>query len=128
MPCDTEKVWKSRPDAGFVPARDAYTTRRFLRWREYADELSAGWLVLSTKYGLITSESLIEEYEATPARARRDPAYMRMLRSQAREHGLPEASAILVLDREWALRLLSEAVPEIADRVKLRYPPAARSR
>ena len=61
VPCGFSKVWDKQPDAGAVPAQDAYTGTPFMLNRQYAECFADQWLILSAKYGFITPEFIIPE-------------------------------------------------------------------
>lgn len=57
------KVWNKFPDTGPAAARDAYTGTQFRVARRYAEAHGSTWFVLSAKYGFISPETLIENYD-----------------------------------------------------------------
>lgn len=46
-------------------ARDLYVSSWFLKARQYAEASGNPWFILSAKYGLVPSDSVIEPYEQT---------------------------------------------------------------
>ena len=52
--CGKNKAWDRRPEAGPLPACEAYTSPAFKASRRYAEYFAREhWLILSAKYGLI---------------------------------------------------------------------------
>lgn len=100
IPCIQEKIWDSQPDLGAVVAKDAYTKPVFRAWRSYAEQSGCPWFILSTKYGLIRPDQLIERYNIPISAAVRDPALSSRLESQGRDLGLGSFDRIVLLDWE----------------------------
>lgn len=61
--CGKAKIWDRMPDAGDVPARDAYTSSLFKLCRRYAEVLAEDqWVILSAKYGFLNPTEMISNY------------------------------------------------------------------
>lgn len=112
IPCTSEKIWDSDPGAGRVAAKDAYTKPAFLKWREYAESSGCPWFILSTKYGLIPPDRLIEQYNVAVSSALRDPDLLSLLERQGEDLGLRDFDQIVLLDWEKFEPLLRAAVPD----------------
>jgi hypothetical protein len=85
VPCGQQKIWKKRPGAGSVAARDAYTGPPFVLNRQYAERFGDRWVILSAKYGLIAPEFQIPgPYEVTFKRLATLPVSADVLFIQAR--------------------------------------------
>ena len=110
VPCTQEKIWDSRPDAGPVAARDAYTKPVFARWRAHAEQSGNPWFVLSTKYGLITPDTVIERYNVPISAAVRDAGLLQRLREQGEALDLRQYSRLVLLDWEKFQPLVKAAV------------------
>lgn len=120
VPCTKEKVWDTNPSEGAVAAKDAYTNQAFLRWRKYAEDSGHPWFILSTKYGLISPDHLIENYSVPVSVAKKDSALLEHLKEQGREHGLQEFDKIVLLDWEKFRPLVRAAIPDPRARCVLR--------
>jgi hypothetical protein len=100
LPCTQEKVWHDRPDAGRVRARDAYVKPCFLAWRQYAENSGSPWFVLSTRYGLILPDHLIENYNVPVSAALQEDQSLVRLGAQGEELGLGSFDRVVLLDWE----------------------------
>ncbi|MEQ1935460.1 MAG: DUF6884 domain-containing protein [Fimbriimonadaceae bacterium] len=56
-------VKSKRPHA--APARDLYTSAWFTKARDLVEKSEARWFVLSSRYGLVSPEAMIEPYDYT---------------------------------------------------------------
>jgi len=63
VPCGRTKVWAKFPDAGPTIASDAYTGTQFRAARRYAEAHGSSWVILSAKYGFISPDTRIENYD-----------------------------------------------------------------
>jgi hypothetical protein len=68
VPCGRTKVWAKFPDAGPTIASDAYTGTQFRAARRYAEAHGSHWVILSAKYGFISPDTRIENYEVAFSR------------------------------------------------------------
>lgn len=100
IPCTQEKVWDAQPHLGPVPAKDAYTKPVFRVWRSYAEQSGGPWFILSTKYGLIRPDDLIEKYNVPISTAVGDESLGALLERQSREHQISSFDRIVLLDWE----------------------------
>lgn len=50
---------------GTHPARELYDSTYFEKKREFADELTDEWWILSAKYGVLDPDTVIEDYDTT---------------------------------------------------------------
>lgn len=112
VPCTQEKIWDTRPYAGAVPAKDAYTKPVFATWRSYAEQSGLPWFILSTKYGLIPPDFPINKYNVTVTTAAGDAAFLRRLRQQGDELNMGQFAKVILLDWERLEPLVRAAVPE----------------
>jgi hypothetical protein len=63
VPCGRTKVWAKFPSAGPTIASDAYTGTQFRAARRYAEVHGSDWVILSAKYGFISPDARIENYD-----------------------------------------------------------------
>lgn len=63
VPCGKSKIWNKQPHPKKVPAKDAYISSYFRLCRLYAEKFSDKWVIFSGKYGIITPDTLIENYD-----------------------------------------------------------------
>lgn len=110
VPCTREKIWDTHPKAGAVAARDAYTKAAFRAWRAYAEHSESPWFILSTKYGLIRPDLMIDRYDVPVAAAIEDRAFSELLVRQGSELNLRQFDRIVLLDWERFLPLVRAAV------------------
>ncbi|WP_099222305.1 DUF6884 domain-containing protein [Listeria costaricensis] len=61
VPSGKPKIWDKAPEAGAVPAREAYMGTFHRLARAYAEQFagSAGYLILSPKYGFLQPNDLV---------------------------------------------------------------------
>ena len=100
VPCTQEKIWATQPDAGSVPAKDAYTKAVFQTWRTHAEQSGCPWFVLSTRYGLLKPDQPIDQYDVPVSAALRDQTFLNLLRRQGEELGLGQFNRLVLLDWE----------------------------
>lgn len=112
VPCTQEKIWDSTPSVGQVAAKDAYTKPAFLAWRQHAEQSGASWFILSTKYGLLRPDQLIERYNIPISRAIKDRALYGRLKEQGIELGLQKFDRVVLLDWERFEPLVRAALPD----------------
>jgi hypothetical protein len=111
VPCTREKVWDINPFAGEVAAKDAYIKSAFLKWRRFAESSGSQWFILSTKYGLLRPDQLIEEYEVPISRAVGDRTLLKRLKEQGVTFGLDKFERVILLDWEKFEPLVRAALP-----------------
>lgn len=63
VPCGRTKIWAKTPNAGATAACDAYTGTQFRAARRFAEEHAGSWIILSAKYGFISPDAMIENYD-----------------------------------------------------------------
>jgi hypothetical protein len=64
--CGRAKVWKKKPWFGPTKASDAYVSPLFRACRRYAETFHANnWFILSAKYGFLSPDTLICNYDTT---------------------------------------------------------------
>lgn len=100
VPCTQEKIWDANPDAGLVPAKDAYTKREFVGWRAYAERSGCPWFILSTRYGLITPDHQIERYDVPISTAVKNQSLLKKLKEQGNDLDIGQFDRVVLLD--WA--------------------------
>lgn len=110
IPCTQEKIWDSQPMLGPVAAKDAYTKPVFRAWRSYAEQSGCPWFILSTKYGLIRPDHLIEKYNIPISAAVHDSALAALLERQGRELEIESFGQVVLLDWERFQPLVRAAV------------------
>ena len=120
IPCTQEKIWDSQPTLGAVAAKDAYTKPVFRVWRSYAEQSGCPWYILSTKYGLLKPDQLIERYNIPISSAVRDAALSSRLETQGRDLGLGSFDRIVLLDWERFKPLVRAATRSLAVKCVLR--------
>ena len=120
IPCTREKVWDTDPDRGSVPAKEAYAKPVFAKWRAHAEQSGIPWFVLSTKYGLLAPDDLVESYNVPVSAALDDPRLYALLKDQDRRLGLDNFGQVVLLDCEKFQPLVRAAVANPAVPCKLR--------
>ena len=110
IPCTQEKIWDSQPELGSVAAKDAYTKPVFRAWRSYAKQAGCPLFILSTKYGLVRPDQLIEKYNIPISAAVRDPEFVALLERQGRELEMGSFGQVVLLDWERFQPLVRAAV------------------
>lgn len=110
VPCTKEKIWDGQIAPEQVAAKDAYTKPRFKEWKKYAERSGRPWFILSTKYGLIKPDTLIEKYGRIVSDACRDDEFKKRLRAQGKEHGLENFDKVVLLDWEKFAPLVQAAI------------------
>ena len=112
VPCTQEKVWDSEPNLGAVPAKDAYIKPGFQAWRSYAEKTGLPWFILSTKYGLIQPDQLIERYNVPVSAALANSSLLALLKRQGDEFNLRQFDRLVLLDWERFEPLVRAAAPD----------------
>lgn len=97
VPCGKAKIWNRHPDCGRVPARDAYTGSLFKLNRQYAERFSERWVILSAKYGFISPDIKIEDYNVTFKKKSPDLVQDAKLRRQIRKLKLDRYKIVIGL-------------------------------
>ncbi|MCK4269837.1 MAG: hypothetical protein KAW93_05095 [Methanogenium sp.] len=97
VPCGKTKIWKKNPNHGPVMAKDAYTGTLFRLNRQYAEQFGDSWVILSAKYGLISPDTLIEDYNVTFNDPSTNPAGPKQLREQVIGFGFCSFETIIAL-------------------------------
>jgi hypothetical protein len=120
VPCTQEKVWDSQPDLGAVPAKDAYTKAAFRVWRSHAERSGGPWFILSTKYGLLQPDQLIEKYNVAVSAAVGDAGLLSRLDKQGQEFGLGSVGRVVLLDWERFQPLVRAATRSLSVKCVLR--------
>lgn len=64
VPCGSRKIWSKNPNLGKVPARMAYTGAYTRNMIKYCEGKKAYYIIFSGVYGLITPDTLIEDYDS----------------------------------------------------------------
>jgi hypothetical protein len=119
VPCTKKKVWDASPNAGPVPAREAYTGPAFLTWRAFAEDSGSPWFILSTKYGLVEPLVAISNYNIPISEAEADPEFLERLRTQIAEFQIDLSDRVLVLDLERFEVLMRQAMGPASGKVSL---------
>ncbi len=125
IPCGKVKVWDKYPRTGPTPAKNAYMGPPFKVNREFAEacERRGGqWVILSAKYGFITPDTPIEDYDVTFKHKQKNPVSVDVLRTQIPALGLEKHENVIALGgREylWAAKEAFKGYP-----CDLRFPAA----
>lgn len=105
--------------AGDPPAIRAGSHSYFADWCGHAQKSGREWFVLSTHYGLVRPDELIEDYDVPVGEAHRNNEYLARVRGQLDElEAAPED--VVVLDWEAFQALVATALGVPPDRVGLR--------
>lgn len=112
VPCTQEKIWDTQPNAGPVAAKDAYAKPAFYAWRAHAEQTGKPWFILSTKYGLISPDQLIERYNVPISTAVASPTLLKLLEQQGRDLNLGKFDQLVLLDWEKFQPLVRAAAPD----------------
>jgi hypothetical protein len=89
VPCGAAKIWDTSPQAGPVPACQAYTGTPFKLNRTYAERFGSEWVILSAKYGFLhPDDDLDGPYNVTFKRRSPPPISYVALREQVKVQGL----------------------------------------
>lgn len=95
--CGGSKIWKKQPNAGKVPAKEAYVSGYFRKNRAYAEKFADRWYILSAKYGFLEPNTFIQNYNVSFKEAKTKPISTEKLRKSARAKGLPRYGRVIVL-------------------------------
>jgi hypothetical protein len=83
--CGSQKIWTKQPELGPIAAREAYIGSLFRAFRRYAEKFYANdWFIFSAKYGLITPDTAIENYDVTFALKSPSAISLELLHDQCR--------------------------------------------
>lgn len=63
--CGQKKVWDKDLRTGRTPAKDAYISPYFKKNRAYAERFADRWVILSAKYGFLSPDEKIQNYNVT---------------------------------------------------------------
>jgi hypothetical protein len=64
VPCSASKIWSTgRPSWDEMPACGAYRGQVWGVQRRFAEIYGSTWIILSAKYGFITPETMIRDYD-----------------------------------------------------------------
>jgi hypothetical protein len=98
VPCGIAKIWDKQPDAGPIPAADAYIGAPFVVNRAYAERAGGDWVVLSAKYGFLhPTDMLPGPYNTTFKRQSSNPIGVAALREQVLRMGLDRYAEVVGL-------------------------------
>jgi hypothetical protein len=89
-------------------------------WRSYAEQSGCPWFILSTKYGLIRPDDLIEKYNVPISAAVGDASLGTLLERQGRQHSIGSFDRIVLLDWERFQPLVRAAVGKTGVKCVLR--------
>lgn len=95
--CGGQKIWKESPEIGPVRAKEAYTSPYFKKNKAYAERFGDDWMILSAKYGFLSPDDKIEDYDVTFKLKKSGPISYQELKNQVWNKGLDNYSTILVL-------------------------------
>lgn len=98
VPCGASKIWAKQPEAGAVPAQEAYIGPPFVLNRQYAERFGDQWVILSAKYGFLPPDHLLPgPYEVTFKKAATHPISVAELQRQVRLLHLDQADTVVGL-------------------------------
>jgi len=98
VPCGAQKIWNRNPQAGKIPAKEAYTSQLFKVHREYAETFGTKWLILSARYGFTHPDQLIENYDFKFDRSDLDPKnWWRLGRMVEQAHSFSPCNRVVLL-------------------------------
>lgn len=63
--CGKQKIWEKHPEMGAVKAADAYSSPYFRAKKKLALATRCDWMILSAKYGFLSPDTKIENYDVT---------------------------------------------------------------
>lgn len=89
--CGSKKIWSTDPGAPReVLAKEAYTGLLFRKTRAYAERFFPGdWYILSDRYGLISPNRYIRDYQVSPSEIKGDAKFIERVKDQIQSMGLP---------------------------------------
>jgi Family of unknown function (DUF6884) len=109
--CGSQKIWAKQPEVGAIAAREAYTGAMFRGFRRYAERFyPQDWFIVSAKYGLITPDTTIDNYNVTFAIKSTTLISLESLRDQCQK-SLPEYRLLISLAGKAYNQRLVEALP-----------------
>lgn len=123
VPCGKSKIWDRCPDQGPTPARDVYTSGLFKINRDFAEQYSDHWVILSAKYGFISPSFIIPgPYEVSFKKLKTNPISLKVIHRQVQEQKLHEFNRIISLGGS-AYRNAVEAA-FVGFKARLEFPTA----
>ena len=94
-----------------VPARELYTGQLFKSVKRYTEEMNFPFYVISAKYGLISSDTMVEKYDKV-LRTAADVEFIRPQVEQELLKILPEFDSVLVIAGENYRKTLAKIVDD----------------
>lgn len=95
--CGGRKIWRTRPHAGPIKAKNAYVSGYFQNNRAYAERFGRRWLILSAKYGFLDPNIRIRNYNVSFLDPRTKPIGISELRTQVKRKRLGQYPEVVVL-------------------------------
>lgn len=119
VPCSKSKIWSKRTYPKKVPAKDAYISPYFRLCRLYAEKFSDKWLIFSGKYGIISPNIPIENYDDKLIYKKMNKEFCFKIKKQLEEL-LEEYNIVVSLCGGDYFRVIEEAIGD--NKVKVYNP------
>jgi hypothetical protein len=118
VPCGNAKIWDRKPDLGPTRAEHAYTGAPFKVNREYARHFGDSWVILSAKYGLISSAFVIDgPYCVTFKKKATNPISVSTLRNQIQLQKLDRFGIVIGLGGQEYRTIMEQAFAQTQARL-----------
>ncbi|RYG73981.1 hypothetical protein EU245_03700 [Lentibacillus lipolyticus] len=112
IPCGRKKIWDKYPEAGAVPAKDAYIGTFHKRCQQYAETFTDGWVVLSAKHGFLFPNNMVDgPYDVTFGQKNADIITADRLRQQVRAKQLDQYDRLIILTGQKYRPVLNSCIP-----------------
>jgi hypothetical protein len=109
--CVKTKIWDKYPNSRpFCKAKDAYVSDYFKKNKQYAEKFGEEWFVFSAKYGLLSPDKEIENYNATFRLGSPDCITLETLKAQVHTEQIQKFKRIQVLGGKAYVSLLRKAI------------------
>ena len=119
VPCSKSKIWSKGIYPKKVPAKDAYISPYFRLCRLYAEKFSDKWMIFSGKYGIISPNVPIENYDNKLIYKKMNKELYRKIKKQLEEL-LAEYNIVVSLCGRDYFRVIEEAIGD--NKVKVYNP------
>ncbi|SFD46124.1 hypothetical protein SAMN05216238_101438 [Lentibacillus persicus] len=113
IPCGRKKIWDKNPEAGRVAAKEAYIGTLHKRTREYAQQFTDQWVILSAKHGFLFADDEVDgQYDVTFGQENTEIITNEILIRQAKDMQLDQFDRLVVLTGKKYKPIINAVFPD----------------